>query len=88
MDVPMIDHAKIMSKGQVTIPKEIRSRLKVAEGDRLTFICENDYAIVMNANIYAMKTLQKEMSGSFEEAGISSEDDISKLVFEIRNESV
>jgi AbrB family looped-hinge helix DNA binding protein len=39
-----------MSKGQVTIPKEIRKLLKVNEGDRLTFICDGDYAIVMNAN--------------------------------------
>ena len=57
MSIPMIDNAKIMSKGQVTIPKEIRNLLKVAEGDRVTFICEGDYAIVMNANVYALKAL-------------------------------
>ena len=51
MDTPMIDNAKVMSKGQVTIPKEIRNLLKVAEGDRVTFICAGDYAIVMNANM-------------------------------------
>jgi AbrB family looped-hinge helix DNA binding protein len=54
-----------MSKGQVTIPKDIRSLLKITEGDRVTFICENDYAIVMNANIYAMRTLQKELAGEW-----------------------
>ena len=73
MDTPMIDNAKVMSKGQVTIPKEIRNLLKVAEGDRVTFICAGDYAIVMNANIYAMRTLQKEMAGEWEKAGINSE---------------
>jgi AbrB family looped-hinge helix DNA binding protein len=82
----MIDNAKIMSKGQVTIPKEIRSLLKVTEGDRLTFICEGDYAIVMNANLYAMRTLQKEMRGVFEKAGIHSEEDITDLVREVRAE--
>lgn len=86
MNVPLIDNAKIMSKGQVTIPKEIRNLLKVSEGDRLTFICEGDYAIVMNANLYAMRTLQKEMNGEFEQAGINSEEDIMRLVREVRVE--
>jgi AbrB family looped-hinge helix DNA binding protein len=75
-----------MSKGQVTIPKEIRTLLKVGEGDRVTFICEGDYAIVMNANIYAMRTLQRSMEGEFEKAGINSEDDIISLCREIRAE--
>ena len=86
MNVPMIDNAKVMSKGQVTIPKEIRSLLRIAEGDRVTFICEGDYAIVMNANIYAMRTLQKEMVGEWEKAGIHSEDDIIELCREVRAE--
>ena len=85
-NVPMIDNAKIMSKGQVTIPKEIRKLLKISEGDRVTFICEGEYAIVMNANLYAMRTLQKEMKGEFEKAGINNEDDITALVREVRAE--
>ena len=86
MEYPLIDNAKVMSKGQVTIPRDIRQRLRIAEGDRVTFICEGDYAIVMNANLYAMKTLQKEMSGAFEEAGIKSEEDIMQLVKDVREE--
>jgi len=86
MDVPMIDNAKVMSKGQVTIPKEIRDSLKIAEGDRVTFICEGDYAIVMNANIYAMRMMQKEMAGEWEKAGIRSEGDIIDLCREVRAE--
>ena len=86
MNIPVIDNAKIMSKGQVTIPKEIRSLLKVAEGDRVTFICEGDYAIVMNANIYAMRTLQKSMKGEFEKSGLNSDEDILALCREVRAE--
>jgi AbrB family looped-hinge helix DNA binding protein len=86
MAIPMIDNAKIMSKGQVTIPKEIRNLLKVTDGDRVTFICEGDYAIVMNANIYALKTLQKAMKGEAEEAGLTTEDDIISLCREVRAE--
>jgi len=86
MTVPMIDNAKVMSKGQVTIPKEIRSLLRVAEGDRVTFVCGGDYAIVMNANIYAMRSLQKAMAGEWEQAGIHGEDDILELCREVRAE--
>jgi len=82
----MIDNAMIMSKGQITIPKEIQSFLKVAESDRITFICEGDYAIVMNANLYAMRTLQKSMKGEFEKAGLADEDDIINLCREVRAE--
>ena len=52
----------------------------------MTFICQGDYAIVMNSAIYAMKTLQKEMQGKFEAVGINSDDDINELVKEIRQE--
>jgi AbrB family looped-hinge helix DNA binding protein len=86
MNVPMIDNAKIMSKGQVTIPKEIRTLLKIAEGDRVTFICEGDYAIMMNANIYAIKTLQKAMEGEAEKAGLTTEEDMIALCREVRAE--
>lgn len=86
IDRPLVDNAKIMAKGQVTIPKDIRDKLKLTEGERVTFICQGDYAIVMNSAIYAMKTLQKEMQGKFEAVGINSDDDINDLVKEIRQE--
>jgi AbrB family looped-hinge helix DNA binding protein len=86
MNAPVIDNAKIMSKGQVTIPKEVRLRLRVSEGDRVTFVCEDNYAIVMNANIYAIKTLQKAMAGEAEKAGLTSENDIAALCREVRAE--
>jgi hypothetical protein len=40
----------------------------------------------MNANIYAMRTLQREMQGEFEKAGLNSEDDIIALCREVRAE--
>jgi antitoxin PrlF len=32
--------ATITSKGQITLPKEVRDHLRVAEGDRLDFLIE------------------------------------------------
>ena len=36
-----IDNAKVMSKGQVTIPKDVREILGISSGDRITFVVEN-----------------------------------------------
>jgi AbrB family looped-hinge helix DNA binding protein len=86
MGIPVIDNAEVMPKGQITIPQEIRGHLNIAEGDRLTFICDDDYAIVMNTNIYALKTLQKTMAGEAERAGLTTEEDIISLCREVRAE--
>ena len=44
----MVREAKVTSKGQVTIPIEIRRRLGVREGDRLVFDAEGE-AITVRA---------------------------------------
>jgi antitoxin PrlF len=38
--------ASLTSKGQVTIPKVIRERLKVKTGDRLDFVIEGDRVVL------------------------------------------
>ncbi len=81
-----IDNAKIMSKGQVTIPKDVRDVLGVNSGDRVTFIVENNSVRIVNSAIYAMQMLQAEMQGEAERAGIVSEDDVMELVKEVRSE--
>jgi len=64
MNTPIIDTVKVMSKGQITLPKDIRSRLRVSTGDRVTLICEDDRVILMNSAVYAMKMLQKEQANT------------------------
>lgn len=58
MNTLLIDNAKVMANGQITLPKDIRSKLQVNTGDRVTLICEDDKVIMMNSAIYAMKILQ------------------------------
>jgi antitoxin PrlF len=36
----------ISSKGQVTIPQEIRNRLGVGDGDRIEFVVEDDRTVI------------------------------------------
>ena len=44
--------AKITSKGQVTIPNEIRKKLGVDTGDKLAFIEDNGMVVVVKADDY------------------------------------
>lgn len=82
-----IDNAKIMAKGQVTIPKDVRKVLGVASGDRITFIVEGNSVRIVNSAVYAMEVLQKEMAGEAERTGLKSDDDVIELVTELRNEA-
>lgn len=82
-----IDNAKVMAKGQVTIPKDIREILGVSSGDRITFVVENGSVRVINSAIYAMQMLQTQMDGEAETAGIASDEDVMNLVKEVRAES-
>ena len=81
-----VDNAKVMAKGQVTIPKDIREVLGVASGDRITFIVEGNTLRIVNSAVYAMQVLQQEMAGEAERAGLTSDDDVMALVKELRNE--
>ncbi len=79
-----IDNAKVMSKGQVTIPKDIRDILGVSFGDRVTFVVENGSVRIINSAIYAMERLQKQMEGEALKAGLNSEESVVDLVREVR----
>ena len=83
-----IDNAKIMSKGQVTIPKDIREILGVSCGDRITFIVENGSVRLVNSAVYAMQILQAQMADEAEKTGLNSDDAVMEMVKEIRSESV
>lgn len=82
-----IDNAKVMSKGQVTIPKDVRDILGIESGDRVTFIVENGNVRIVNSAIYAMQLFQKNMKGEAEKSGLNSDDDVIQLVEELRSEN-
>jgi antitoxin PrlF len=49
--------ASLTSKGQITVPKAIRDRLKVGTGDRLDFIVEGD-RVVLRAGTRDIRSLE------------------------------
>ena len=82
----LINDARVMSKGQVTIPKNIREALGVTTGDRVTFICENGSVRVINSAVYAMQKFQEQMKGQAEKAGFASEEDVADWITNTRRE--
>ena len=81
-----VDSAKVMAKGQITIPKDIRDVLGVSSGDRVTFIVEGNTVRIVNSAVYAMQMLQQEMTGEAERTGLTSENAVMAFVKEMRNE--
>jgi len=80
----MMEIAKITSKGQITIPKEIRKKLNLKEGDKVIFIEEGDKIIIANAAKFAFLNMQKAFEGEAERLGIKNEEDVVALVDEVR----
>ena len=42
-------HSRLTVKGQATIPKAVRDRLGLHQGDRVIFVLENDQVILRKA---------------------------------------
>lgn len=83
-----VDSAKVMAKGQITIPKDVRDALGVSNGDRVTFIVEGNTVRIVNSTVYAMQVFQQEMAGEAERVGLTSEDTVVALVKEARKKQV
>lgn len=78
--------AKVTSKGQITIPIAIRNALGIREGDKILFMEEGDKVILTNASTNALQKAQGAFRGAAEELGVKNEQDVIKLVKEIRAE--
>ncbi|KJS19502.1 MAG: regulator [Clostridiaceae bacterium BRH_c20a] len=77
--------AKVSANGQVTVPIEIRRKLKLKEGDKILFIeRENGEIVINNASATAILKAQKTFEGVAEKAGIQDEYEVQALVDEVR----
>ena len=79
--------AKVTSKGQVTIPIEIRKKLGVKNGDKILFVEEAGRIYMLNSSMDALREAQKEFFGESERVGLKDDDDIMKMIKELREES-
>lgn len=54
-----MDTAKVMSKGQVTIPKRIRELLNLENGDYVTFVVSKDKVQIQNSKTFIEENIDK-----------------------------
>jgi AbrB family looped-hinge helix DNA binding protein len=77
--------ARVSTDGQVTVPVEIRRKLNLKEGDKILFFeRSNGEVVINNASATAIINAQKAFEGTAEEFGVSSEEDVQRLVDEVR----
>lgn len=78
--------AKITSKGQITIPIDIRRKLGVKEGDKVLFVEEQGRIVMMNSSMEALRKAQAAFAGEAERLGLENEQDVSDMISELRQE--
>ena len=79
--------AKITSRGQVTIPVDVRKMLGVREGDKIVFIENQGQIVIANAAKIAFANLRSGFKGEADRLGLNSEADVVALVDEVRGKS-
>ena len=85
-EAAFVNDAKVMAKGQVTIPKNVRAVLGINTGDRVTFIVENGDVKVVNSAVYALKRFQQQMQDEGEKAGMFTDEDVAARITASRRE--
>lgn len=78
--------AKVTSKGQITIPVEIRNKLGIKEGDKVLFVEEGSRIFMVNSTLMALKEAQNAFQGEAERAGLKDEQDVVDLIRQIRKD--
>lgn len=79
--------AKVTSKGQVTIPIEIRRKLGLKNGDKVLFMEEAGRVYMMNSSMDALLEAQKAFEGEAERVGLKNDADVMAMIKEIRKEA-
>ena len=72
--------AKVTSKGQVTIPVEIRKKLGIKNGDKVLFIEDAGRIYMMNSSMEALREAQIAFKGEAERLGLKNEDDVMEMI--------
>ena len=80
--------AKVTSKGQVTIPVEIRRKLGLKNGDKVLFIEEEGRVYIMNSSMNALREVQKAFFGAADRLALKDDDDVMAMIKELRKESM
>lgn len=80
--------AKVTSKGQITIPIEIRKKLGIKNGDKILFVEESGRVYMMNSSMDALREAQRSFVGEAERLRLKDDDDVMEMIKSLRQESV
>lgn len=78
-----MDLAKVTSKGQVTIPIDIRKKLGLKNGDKVLFVEEAGRIYMMNSSMDAFKEAQMEFVGEADRVGLRDDEDVVNMIKEL-----
>ena len=78
--------AKVTSKGQITIPIEIRKKLGIKEGSKVLFLEEAGRIYLANSSMEALREAQVAFEGEAERLGLETDEDVVAMVKELRKE--
>jgi AbrB family looped-hinge helix DNA binding protein len=77
--------AKMSANGQVTVPIEIRKKLRLKAGDKLLFLeRENGEVVIGNASVAALVAAQAAFAGAAGDFGVTDENEVQGLVDAVR----
>ncbi len=82
-----IELTKISSKGQIVIPKSIREKMKLMEGETISVMGKDDMIILKKVEIPKIKTwndVAKPFRNVVKKSGITRED-LDNIIFEVRS---
>jgi len=83
--------ARVTSKGQITIPRDIRTKMNIKRGDKIVFFEDNGKYFLQNSaliSIKALEDLQSIMEGEAEKAGFKDSEDVVNYIKSIRKEKI
>lgn len=83
-----MDLAKVTSKGQVTIPIDIRKKLGLKNGDKVLFVEEAGRIYMINSSMDAFREAQMEFVGEADRVGLRDDEDVVNMIKELRKEGV
>lgn len=77
----MVEVSKISSKGQVTIPVELRKLLQLTDGSKVAFITdETGKVYITNSSMLALKETQVAFDGVAEKVGLKDETQVADFI--------
>lgn len=82
-----MDIAKISSKGQITIPADVRKALRLKPGSKVVIVEENGRYYLENQDnlaLSAFEEIEEAMKGHAEKAGFENEEDLLAYLEEVK----